>query len=486
MKQAILLIVHDKLELSKRLISYFQGKCDVFVHIDRKLNIDDETLRSIQALPGVKGVYQKYKVNWGGFSILKVELFLLKKAMAHSSFGYVHLLSGTDYPIRPLDRFLNKFDADDNDYIESTHLPDPNWHSNTMHRLQYLFLMDFNPVKKDSDIIAKWKFGEKLAHYGLKCKIPDTFPHIYGGSQWFSLTRKCVTALIDYTDKHPHFFNRMRFVFAPDEIYIPTVVMNIHYAGKKVVNDNLRFVNWKKFNAPHPATFDENDLCKMACGEKFFVRKIGENSLKAVELINTFLLSEELSVVENTGILRKRSLLNYNFDEQLATCISYLCKAENIRKVYDLGCGPGFYVHHLRKSKILAYGYDGNTHVQEQSAAIMNGTRYPCEVLLLHKPIEACEKADLVIFLSVGEYVQKEYEDIVIDNICRLSEKFLLISWAEDNNKNEVVNPKCHGDLVDLLNSRGFMLHSLGTQLLRDSAEMMCYKKNICLFYRTQ
>lgn len=437
-------------------------------------------------MPGVIGVYQQYKVHWGGFSILKTEMFLLEQALKYSDFRYVHLLSGTDYPIRPLSQFLDKFDNANSDYIEATHLPNPNWHFNTMYRLQYFFLMDYKPVQKDDDIIRNWKLGENLAKYGLKRNIPDEFPHIYGGSQWFSLSRKCITILMEYTQKHPKFYNRMRFVFAPDEIYIPTVVMNLNYDKKEVVNDNLRIVNWKVSNAPHPALLNKSDIGKLVLGEKYFVRKVDESSSQVIELINKFLLSEELPSYEETGVRSQKTLHNFYFDEGLASCMSYLCKAEKIRKIFDLGCGPGYYVNYLRHKNIVAYGYDGNPYVKELSTVIMTETKFPCERLLVHEPIESYNKADLVIFLAVGEYIHKKYEDVVWDNICKLTTKYLIISWAEDKKyDNHIINPKSQDDLVTILHSRGFEIQSLGTQMLKDSTNNVQYKNSICFFCKS-
>lgn len=302
MTQAILLMLHQDIEHAKKIIKYFQGKCDIFVHIDKGFDLNEYDKFSLESLPGVIGVYQKYHVHWGGFSILKTELFLLKKALIFSDFNYIHLISGQDYPIKPIHLFLNKFDNSSCEYFEYTHLPNPNWHSNTMYRLQNIFFMDFKPVKNDLDIVSKWNFAEKLAHYGLKRRIPDDFPHLYGGSQWFSLSRRCIINLLKYTHKRPKFYHKMRFVFAPDEIYIPTVVMNINYEKKKIINDNLRFVNWTEYNAPHPSFIKKEEFYKLAISNQFFARKIGGESAELISIIDKYLLQEEVPKYEKSGI----------------------------------------------------------------------------------------------------------------------------------------------------------------------------------------
>ena len=60
MKQAILLMLHKDIEQAKDLILYFQGKCDIFIHIDKSCKINEKELETIKSLPGVINVYQKY------------------------------------------------------------------------------------------------------------------------------------------------------------------------------------------------------------------------------------------------------------------------------------------------------------------------------------------------------------------------------------------------------------------------------------------
>ncbi len=476
-------MLHKDIEQAKDLILYFQGKCDIFIHIDKSCKINEKELETIKSLPGVINVYQKYKVHWGGYSILKTEMFLLRQTLKYSDFIYIHLLSGTDYPIKPLSTFLKKFDIPEYEYIESTHLPNPNWQFNTMHRLQYIFLMDFTPVKNDIDIKTIWDRAKKWAKYGIKKRIPDDFPHIYGGSQWFSLTRRCIEELLKYTKKNPKFYRKMRFVFTPDEIYIPTLVMNLDYKDKKIVNDNLRFINWTKFNAPHPSPLKEQDIGNLALGDNFFARKVDYNSFKLKEHINKYLLEEEQATYDQTGICTQKNILNYDFDDELANCIRYLCKVEKIKKVIDLGCGPGYYVNYLRSNKILSYGYDGNPNIEELSSIIMNKTKSPCENIMLHKPIDSYNNGDLVLLLSVGEYINKRYEKTVFDNICNITSKYIIISWADDKKyDSHIINPKGHNELIRELNIRGFTLDPLASQLLKDSAEILQKKHNIYFF----
>lgn len=109
MKHAILIMAHKNVDYLCRLVKYFDKDCDVFLHIDKKQNIAPDELLRLNGYKQVKLISRAYNVNWGGTSILDCELFLLRTALAQSNADYFHLISGQDYPLRPLPRFLEHF-----------------------------------------------------------------------------------------------------------------------------------------------------------------------------------------------------------------------------------------------------------------------------------------------------------------------------------------------------------------------------------------
>ena len=199
MKQAILILLHKDIYSSLKLITYFRGMCDIFIHIDKDYILSSEERHSLEIIPGVIAVYQKYRVHWAGFSILRTEIFLLKEAIKHSDFRYIHLLSGNDYPLMPLSVFLNLFNQTDKEYISCAHMPNVNTDGNTMERLELFFFPDILIAKKDQDVARIWKVARKLGKFGIKKHTPQSFSHIYNGSQWFSISRQCVNMLLKYT-----------------------------------------------------------------------------------------------------------------------------------------------------------------------------------------------------------------------------------------------------------------------------------------------
>ena len=99
---AVLLECHKNADQVNRLIKALSDpEIDFFIHVDRKA----VTLRNqlhcdsrVFLLPKEFSV----DVRWGQFSQVKAILNLIKYANANKKFPYYWLMSGQDYPIKPI------------------------------------------------------------------------------------------------------------------------------------------------------------------------------------------------------------------------------------------------------------------------------------------------------------------------------------------------------------------------------------------------
>lgn len=170
----------------------------------------------------------------------------MKKALEVSDCSYFHLLSGQDYPLRPLNDFLSFFSHTQcKGYVNCKRLPCDTTDNGTYYRIQHFVLSDYINTK---DAVGKrkvWKFVEWQKRHGIKRRIPDYFDYLYGGSAWFSISRELAQYLIGYTKKQSDFYRRMRFTYIPEEIYVPTVLLNSPYRNNIIGNNNCRTVIWR-------------------------------------------------------------------------------------------------------------------------------------------------------------------------------------------------------------------------------------------------
>lgn len=293
MKHAILIMAHKNYSFLHHLIEYFERDCYVFVHIDKKSDITKEEIACLREMPQVTEVYQKYSVHWGGFSILKCELFMLKDAMKKCDAEYFHLISGQDYPIKPLKVFLYYFyEHRTCNFLEYQRCPVQQWVWDEQWRYRYFLPFDRVDARSPDGgrKISKWINQQKMS--GFFRSLPNQFPLMFKGSQWFSVTRDSAELLIEYSIQKPSFLKRMQNTFAPEETYVVTVLINL-LSKATVVNDNLRYIRWKGENGSNPSILGVEHFEEIAQSNAFFARKMCSpysDSLK--EMICKYLLGK--------------------------------------------------------------------------------------------------------------------------------------------------------------------------------------------------
>lgn len=272
MKQAILILSH-KVEHLENLIKVFDNNFEIYIHVDKKTRISPVIKKQILAYPQVKLLIQEYKIYWGDVNLVKATLFLCKKVLLSKEIEYIHLISGMDFPVRNIEFFQYFFEQNRNkQYLENFRLPSSKWKDGGINRLEYFYPTRF--IDLHTEMGKKIFYG--LLRWQKRFKIKRNISYenpIYGGSTWWSLSRKCVEYVVDYSSNFPYLLRRLRFSLSSDEIYFQTIIMNSIYA-QDVINDNLRYIVWDYKNGNYPANLDSEDLVPIFLSNSFFARKI--------------------------------------------------------------------------------------------------------------------------------------------------------------------------------------------------------------------
>lgn len=471
MKHAILILAHKEFSLLCRIINYFAYNCDVFLHIDKKSSITSEEMDTLHSYPNVKMITRKFSVHWGGFSMLKCELYMLRQALEKSDASYFHLISGQDYPIRPLDDLLSFFNScGKKNYIYFHHLPYVWWEGCTFHRFQYYYPYDWVQGRTEKGQKFINSFLKRQVKWNIKRSIPDQFAHLYGGSQWFSITRKAVVALLDYTNECPAFYRRMKYTYAPEETYVSTILVNL-LPKEEIVCDDLRFVRWKYENGSFPANLSMEHFALFFLRKDLFVRKIATpNSDTLLAVIDEYLLKNVYIDKGATGVWKVKSFLPYTFNHSLGNAILNLYYMLDVETVLDAGCGAGLYVCFWRANGMAVAGCDGNPYTTELSSLLLSST--PCEVADLTDDLEVEDKEpfDMVICMDVLCDIPTVNLAKVIFNLVRLCGKYLLITLPKNKqSKNDNVEMEFLATkklVMQKVNEFGFVLNIMGTNFL--------------------
>jgi hypothetical protein len=263
------------------------GNKQFVIHIDRDTN-RREFLSALGKLPPNVFILDRrnsFRINWGGINVVKAEFALFAHAADFMNDGdYAILISGQDYPARPIKEFENFLrDSQGKEVLIY----------NQLSKLQELSRRPSRP--------GMWRVRflqlRDIRFFGLLCKNSKTRPLVeligrlalpnpyfnrnheyFIGSQWIALTPKFLEFLRKNTKK---ILKEFRFTFAPDEMAIHTFYEREY---SKVLEDRFRlFPNTQDYGprAAGPFHFLKNDsasatlldLNDIEQSKKYFVRK---------------------------------------------------------------------------------------------------------------------------------------------------------------------------------------------------------------------
>lgn len=241
MKNAILIIAHKNKNQLKRLIRVLDDEeLDVFVHLDKKSKLSSSDIDELKLVSSNVCILDK---RLSGFldtwSLCQITIELAKKAIEkNSNYSYFILLSGQDYPIKPI-KYIKK-------YLKEMY-PKP--------------IIDCTPMKKDNWIYSgfKWirihpyyRVVEKMTHNKVLRKfllMPIYFIQIlitfimkspykrlkklkcelYGGSAWWILPREIILDCIKEVENNSKIVKAFKLKNTPEETFFQTMSMKSKY-----------------------------------------------------------------------------------------------------------------------------------------------------------------------------------------------------------------------------------------------------------------
>ena len=268
MKVAFLMQCHKNPEQINLLLEALNHPMvDVFVHVDKKSQAikDKITQRAgVYILPEQQCV----DVQWAQYSQVEATLQLLRAAVNRGGYSHYWLISGQDYPLRPMDNIL--------DFLEA------NQEANFIECSQIKPFNKRNDVYFPNSVIGRklWqKVLKNLWSYGtggwnktfpiFKRKAPDDFKYWFG-SQWWCLNSTTAQWIIDYLNEHTEYEKFFEHSLCSDECFFQTLVMNSPFAN--TTKPYLHYIKWEKGKSS-PRTLTTIDYEELKKTEKIIARK---------------------------------------------------------------------------------------------------------------------------------------------------------------------------------------------------------------------
>lgn len=276
MKIAYIILAHKYPEQITRLVQRLaDADTSFFIHIDWKAGklISEELVAQLRNTPNVHFV-KRHSCRWGRFSIVDATIEGISQLLNSGvDFDYAMLLSGQDYLIKP-NSYIKDFLQQNygQEFIEYFALAAQNkWTDcggmyQALNRVQYWHL----------------RFRSKHLYLKIKRKFPANYQP-YGGSQWWCLSKDCLSYINSVVRDNSQFVHYFRHVFIPDECFFQTIISNSRFK-ECIFNDDLRYADWENANPFPPAILDESYFDKLKDSPKLFARKFDIS--RNVEILN--------------------------------------------------------------------------------------------------------------------------------------------------------------------------------------------------------
>jgi len=237
----------------------------------------------------------------GDFSLIQPYLQAINwLCERNSDFSWLVYLSGQDYPTQPLsqvekflantsyDGFINYFDVFSHlslwqkDEVINRYFCQyyrlPNWAGK--------FLARALAIQKFTPFIISIYYGCLIGLPAKKTPFHRNFL-CYGGSQWHTLSRKCVTYIKDFVSNNHQVVKYYKKTLVPDESFIQTILIN--NPNFKFCNDNKRYVDFTGTERGHARILTMHDYENITNGGFHFARKFDQNT-QILEMLEAYML----------------------------------------------------------------------------------------------------------------------------------------------------------------------------------------------------
>lgn len=182
--------------------------------------------------------------------------------------------------------------------------------------------------------------------------------------------------------------------------------------------------------------------------------------------------------INEKGFWETDTGIGHIYDKSISDTLLNFFKEKNIKSVVDFGCGMGDYANDITSNGIYCEAYDGNPNTE-------NLTRGLGKVLDLSIDVKLKNKFDCVVSLEVGEHIPKEFENVFIENLCKNTNDYIVLSWAVENQGGDGhVNCQNNDYIIDKIKNKGFLFDNENSEKLRKSTSVAFWFKNTIMVFK--
>ena len=283
MSVGIIMLCHTALERAADAARHWSDHgCPVVIHVDRRVRkrAFQRLRRSLSDVSNIR-FSDRYACEWGTWGLVQATQAAATRLLADfPDVQHAYLASGARLPLRPVEELVGYLAArPETDFIESVTTEDVGWTVGGLNIERFTLRFPFSWRKQRRLFDAYVRLQRRL---GFARRIPAGIePHL--GSQWWCLTRKTLTAILQSPERaaHDRYFKR---VWIPDEAYFQTLVRRY---SQNVESRSLTLSKFDFQGKPH--VFYDDHLQLLRKSDCFVARKIWPHADK---LYNHFLSAD--------------------------------------------------------------------------------------------------------------------------------------------------------------------------------------------------
>jgi hypothetical protein len=274
----------------------------IVIHHDSSKSTLDPS--SLEDLEDVHLLPFSISVEWGDFSIVEMNLQSFRWILEHQDFDWLVLLSGQDYPIKPLpdiERFLQSCGGEG--LLEAPQVVQNRIIRQSKGSIQYAAVFRYfyrywrlpkvrlygrlpAPIRRWLQRVVDWALpriqslvflhplpqglDRRLGIRRLRSPFGKAF-HCYKASAWFTLSHRAVDLLVRAAQEKPRLVRYYRHTVIADESFFQTILLN--QPGWTFGKDNMVFYKWTEVGSGSPELLTVADLDDILASGKHFARK---------------------------------------------------------------------------------------------------------------------------------------------------------------------------------------------------------------------
>lgn len=273
MKSAYLIIAHDNFLVLQCLLNVLDSvDTDIYIHIDSKVSQLPDLSVNYSRLIVLKN---RNDVRWGNVSQIETELLLWGEAYSNGPYSHYHLISGTHFPLKPLNDIRSYFNRYKDKSIFS-HMYTNEYEIDQKIRRINIFTSTLKHNNHYIQIISLfcWKIFHKMQRMiGFKKYSTRNF---YKASNWCSLTEEAVRCLLTQKDQ---IIKVYKYSFCGDEFFAITTLLQSELCETIEFREDYLKVDFCESN---PRIYDVHDFDNLVNSGCIFARKFSDTDIKYI------------------------------------------------------------------------------------------------------------------------------------------------------------------------------------------------------------